>query len=150
MTITGLSVAFLQVLYLMGAKAQVPEFLSFYEVANGAANGRATVPLVSGGQGGAVNDVSIGLDILPRLTALAHFPGGDSNVETVDFRVASNGAIDCPTDACTGFWLFGADYCGRDEVAPYALYGDGAGVLSEPTTDCALPAARQLTIRVAV
>mmetsp|Transcript_10783 Transcript_10783/g.32434 ORF Transcript_10783/g.32434 Transcript_10783/m.32434 type:complete len:428 (-) Transcript_10783:158-1441(-) len=150
MTITGLSVAFLQVLYLMGAKAQVPATLSFYDAAN-SATVVATVPLVSGASGGAVNDISIDPSILPSLSAFADFPDGNSNVVGVDFRVVSGGAISCPTDVCSGQYLYKADYCQRVDADPYALYGnDGEGDPFAPPADCALPAATTLTIRVVV
>mmetsp|Transcript_10788 Transcript_10788/g.32445 ORF Transcript_10788/g.32445 Transcript_10788/m.32445 type:complete len:459 (-) Transcript_10788:354-1730(-) len=149
MTITGLSVAFLQVLYLMGAKAQVPATLSFYDAAN-SATVVATVPLVSGASGGAVNDISIDPSILPSLSAFADFPDGNSNVVGVDFRVVSGGAISCPTDVCSGQFLYNADYCRRADVSPYSLYGDSGGVLSQPDADCALPEETDMTIRVVV
>mmetsp|Transcript_10774 Transcript_10774/g.32413 ORF Transcript_10774/g.32413 Transcript_10774/m.32413 type:complete len:893 (+) Transcript_10774:93-2771(+) len=145
-------VALLQVVFLaaLGAEAQyVPASLSFYNAAN-PVNVVASVPLASGGQGGGNVDVSIDLSILPSLTALADFPGGNSNVGRVDFRVVSGGAISCSTHVCTGHYLWGADYCGRDDVAPYALYGDGDGALSAPDAGCALPATTQLLFRVAV
>ncbi|MEO1479620.1 MAG: hypothetical protein AAFV01_13695, partial [Bacteroidota bacterium] len=149
MTITALSVACLQVLSL--ASAQVPATLSFYNAANEGAAPVATVPLLSGGSAGAVTDVAIDLTQLPSLSAEVDFPdGGTSNVVGVDFRVVSGGAITCPTDECSGFYLYGADYCRREGVAPYALYGDSGGVLIAPRDGCALPAATPLTLRVVV
>jgi len=80
------------------------------------------------------------------LTAMATFTGDEASIKAVNFELASGGAITCGAGGSSCL----TDYCRREGVAPYALYGDTAGALYKPTEGCELPATTQINMRVVV
>mmetsp|Transcript_10980 Transcript_10980/g.32944 ORF Transcript_10980/g.32944 Transcript_10980/m.32944 type:complete len:685 (-) Transcript_10980:2402-4456(-) len=132
-----------------GPGGSVPATVTFYNAAT--SQPFTSVPLVAGSNGNGVQNVPVDASVLPSLTAIADFPGGVSNVKAVYFRVVFSGSFTNCNSNCAGPESGGADYCRREGVAPHVLYGDGGITnLITPPTNCVLPAATVVTLRVVV